>query len=126
MSSGLKMTFLIHFIVALIFAIGFLFFPAMVLGWWGFTSTGPAVLSRIMGAYVLAISVSSWLGYRASEAQQVRIVVAMEVWLTIIGAFVSLYGIIFEGAPALMWVNVVIFAVFAVLWIAFYPRTKSA
>ena len=127
MPKGLKATFLIHFIVALVFAIGLLLFPAALLGMWGFASFPAAsgVLPRLQGSAMLAIAVSSWLGYRASELQQVRIVVAMEVWLSVVGTLVGLYGIIFEGAPAFIWVNVVIFAAFAVLWVLFYSRMKT-
>jgi len=125
MSKGLKVTFLIHFIVAIFSAIGMLFFPAMFMGWMGWTSGVAVPLVRLQGTMMLAFAISSWLGYRATEAQQVKLIVTTEVWLTVVGTLVSLYGVVLDGAPAMMWGNVIVFAIFAVLWIVFYPKTKS-
>jgi drug/metabolite transporter (DMT)-like permease len=125
-SKGLKYVFFAHAIVAFIFAIGFLFVPDMIADWMGFTSFSPVALARLQGASMLAIAVSSWLGYRASEPQQVRIVVIMEIWLTIVSALVALYGILFDKAPTTLWINVAIFVIFAILRIAYYPRVAKA
>jgi hypothetical protein len=77
------------------------------------------------GGVLLAVSVSSWLSYRASEPQLVKITVAMEICLTIVAALTTLYTILFESAPAMMWIGVAFFVVFAVLFIAFYPRISK-
>ena len=127
MSKGLKYVFLVHAIIGFIVAIGYLFVPDMVATLMGFTSSiNPVGLARTLGASMLATSVSSWLGYRASEPQQVRIVVVMEIWLTIVSALVALYGIFFEKEPTFMWIIVALFVIFAVLWIAYCPRVTKA
>lgn len=124
MSKGLKYTFLVHAIFGTVMALGFLFIPDMIAEWWGWSSFDPVGLARLFGASALAIGVSSWLGFGAKEVQQVRITAAMEIWLTIVSTLVALYSVFFEDAPAMMWVNVAVFAIFAILFIAFYPRAS--
>ncbi len=122
MSRGLKVTFLIHAILGTIMSLGFLLVPDMVASLYGFTTFNPAGLARLYGAFALAVSVSSWLGARASDIQRVEIVVVMELWLTVVAALVVLYGLLFEAAPVMMWSSFAIFLIFAVLFFAFYPR----
>jgi hypothetical protein len=121
---SLKYTFLVHTIAALLFALGFLFAPDTVAKLFGYTAFEPP-LPRMYGGVLLAVSLSSWLSYRASEPQLVKITAAMEVCLTIVAALVALYTILFESAPAMMWIGVVFFAVFAALFGAFYPRSPK-
>jgi hypothetical protein len=123
-SKGLKYTFLVHAILGTIMALGFLFIPNNIADWYGTTSFDPG-LARLLGASVLAVSVSSWLSFGAKDVLQVRITAAMEIWLTVVSALVSLYDILFGNSPAMMWLNVAVFAIFAILFIAFYPRASK-
>ena len=121
MSKGLKYTFLIHTIAVIIFALGFLFVPDTVAKSFGYTAFDPP-LARMYGGVLLAIGVSSWLSYRVSEPQLVKITAAMEICLTIVAALTTLYTILFESAPAMMWIGVAFFVIFAILFVVFYPR----
>ena len=75
--------------------------------------------------YQLAIGISSWLGYRAAHWDEVRIVVQMEIVLTVLSGIISLYSALFAGAPLFIWVPIGIFVVFAVAWIYFYRQAQS-
>lgn len=120
-SQGLKTTFIIHFIVALLFGLGFLFIPATVGSWYGMTVQEPETY-RLLGAALLGLAVSSLLAYSAQTWESVRIVVIMEIVWTILGTLVALYAIFFMSYPALWWINAIILAAFAVAFSWFYFR----
>ena len=80
----LNHTFLIHTVVALGFAVTWLVVPgrwAAMVNWEPFD---PAI-TRLFGAIVLALAVSSWLAYRAKTWEAVRIKTQLEVLLTTMG-----------------------------------------
>lgn len=124
MSNGLRTTFLIHTIVSLAFGLVFYFIPGI---WAGLVKWIPfdAAITQLMGAAMLAIGASSWLGYRAESWKEVRITVQMEIVFTVAGALVGLYAFFFAGAPLFIWVPIITMVVFAVLWIYFYRQEKS-
>jgi hypothetical protein len=121
--SGLKITFLVHFVVAIVFGAGFLLIPDMLMGMLGARTVEPSTF-RLVGAAMLAFAASSWLAYRQPVWEKVRIVVQMEIVWTILGVLAMLYGLIFEGLPAADWMNVVILGAFAVAFIFFYSRRR--
>jgi hypothetical protein len=118
-SQGLKTTFLVHFIVALLFGLGFLFMPVLVGSWYGLNVQEPDTY-RLLGAAMLGFAVSSWFAYRATDWESVRIVVVMELVWTILGTLVLLYALLFAGFPALGWLNAVILGAFALAFGRFY------
>jgi hypothetical protein len=118
-SQGLKTTFLVHFIVALLFGLGFLFMPVLVGSWYGLNVQEPDTY-RLLGAAMLGFAVSSWFAYRATDWESVRIVVVMELVWTILGTLVLLYALLFAGFPALGWLNAVILGAFAIAFGRFY------
>ncbi len=124
MSKGLKITFLIHAIVALVFGVVLYLQPglwATMVKWTPFDGN----MTRIYGAALLALAVSSWFGYRAARWDEVRILVLMEIALTVLSTVGGLWGLLFRGAPVFAWVSVVIWVVFAVAWIYFYVNRPA-
>ena len=120
-SSGLRTTFLIHFFVGLIFGLIFLLFSEL----WGELVNWPATdptIYRLLGAAILGYGVSSWFAYRETSWARVTILVQMEIIWTGLGALVSLWGLIFEGIPAIGWLYAVLLAAFAVTFSVFYFR----
>jgi hypothetical protein len=124
MSRGLKITFLIHAIVALVCGVVLYLQPGL---WATMTKWTPfdGTMTRIYGAALLALAVSSWFGYRAARWDEVRILVLMEIALTVLSTVGGLWGLLFRGAPAFGWVSVVIWVVFAVAWIYFYVNRPA-
>jgi hypothetical protein len=120
-SSGLKITFLVHLIVGAILGLIYLLIPEV----WGNLINWPVkepALYRLIGAAVLGFSTSSWLAYRETAWEKVKIVVQMEIVWTILGTLVMLWGLIFAGLPAIGWLNAVILGGFAVAFSVFYFR----
>jgi hypothetical protein len=124
-SNGLKITFLIHAIISIIFGLGLYLVPVQfgaTIGW----PQGDTTMARLTGNALIAFGISSWLAYRATNWEQVRIILITEIWLTILGALIALYSALYGGAPSFIWANFAIFVVFAVLWIYFYMKGPQA
>lgn len=121
---GLQLAFLAHTVVALVFALTWLLVPARwasIVNWEPFD---PAI-TRLFGAIVLALVLSSWLAYRASTWEAVRIKTQLEVALTSLGALTGLYEILVGGAPTFMWAPTILLAIFAVAYIYFYRQATA-
>ena len=121
MSKGLKTTFLVHVIVVLVFGLPLLFAPKFYETATGWDPVEPAI-GRTLGAMLLALGVSSWMGYRATSWSEVRIVVAQEIAFTFLGTVASLYEALGPGAPTLIWLNIAVMGIFCFLWIYFYIK----
>jgi hypothetical protein len=117
----LKVTFLVHMILAVIFGAGFLLVPEMVTGMLGARAMEPSTF-RLVGAAMLAFGASSWLAYRQTLWDRVKIVVQIEIVWTVLGVLATLWGLMFEGLPAADWMNVFILGAFALAFTYFYSR----
>ena len=124
MSRGLKITFLIHAIVALIFGIGSFLKPGIWVTVANWTPFDPH-MTRTYGATLVALAVSSWFGYRAARWEEVRILVQMEIALTVLSTVGGLWGLLFRSAPTFGWVGIVIWVAFAVAWNYFYFKRPA-
>jgi hypothetical protein len=121
MASGLKSLFLVHFILALVFGLIYLLVPEAFgnLVRWPIREIAPW---RLIGAALLGYGASSWLSYKATAWENVKIVVQMEIVWTILGAIVMLWGLLFAGLPVFGWLNFVILAGFAAAFVVFYSQ----
>ncbi len=120
-SSGLKLLFLVHLVIGLVFGLAYLLIPGTSMGWMGVTLKDEFPY-RLVGAAILAFSASSWYSYQAAEWERVKIVVLAEIAWTVLAALVGLYGLIFAGQPSPLWISVIIMAGFAVAFIYFYNK----
>lgn len=121
---GLRTTFLVHMVVALIFGLAFLLVPEFLWGIYGMTVQEPLV-NRLLGAAILAFGASSWWASRETLWERVRIIVETELVWTVLGAIVGAVSILMLGLPALTWINALILAAFAVAFGYFYVRETS-
>ena len=120
-SSGLKTLFLAHFVLGLVFGLIYLLIPKIFLGLLG-VPVMDDLPYRMVGAAVLAFTASSWYCYKAAEWDKVKIVVQAEIVWTVLAALVNLYGVLFAGAPAAIWINVIIMAGFAAAFIYYFTK----
>jgi hypothetical protein len=118
MSKALKVTFLIHAIVALGFGVPLLLAPGrflIMLGWIHIDS----MLSRVLGAALLALAWSSWRGWQAKEKTQVSTLLELETIFTVLGVVGLLRELIIFPYPSIYWLLCAILTAFAVAWIIF-------
>ena len=122
-SSGLRMTFLVHFVISGLVGLQHLFIPRAWTDLAGMEIT-ETVTWRLIGAALLAFALSSWLAFKQNQWKQIRIVVAMEVVWSALGAAVILWGLLEKGLPALEWVNFVLLTAFFIAFAAFFFRMQ--
>lgn len=120
-SSVLKTTFLVHFFVALVFGLIYLLIPDVFGRLINWPIQEPAMY-RIIGAAILGYGAGSWLAYRETVWEKVKIVVQMEIIWTILGTIVMVWGMFLADLPAFGWVNTLILAGFAAAFSVLYFR----
>ena len=124
MSKALKTTFLIHAVVAVVFGLLLLIIPGRILVWMNWAPIDP-IISRLLGAALLALAWSSFRGWRATDSAQVEILVEVEAVLTVLGSVALLRHLLFATYPPMVWGILAIYLAFAIAWIFFlYQRRR--
>jgi hypothetical protein len=135
MSKVLKLTFLIHALVAVLIGLPLLIIPGrfmLRIGWQGmlqalgWENTDPFV-TRLLGAALLALAWGSLRGWRATQRAQIANLIEMEAIFTVLGCAGLLRhlmpGLLAElWLPAPGWAAFAILAIFALAWIVFLFR----
>jgi hypothetical protein len=136
-SKGLRNTFLVHTIVSAILGLTLYVIPGRVLIWLGwipenyavavddFTSVTTSgtllvdpVITRVLGAALLALAFASFLGWRAKLHQEVSILVQFDLVFCVLALVAFLVRIVTLGLPipVIGWVLIAILLSFAVAW----------
>jgi hypothetical protein len=133
-TSGLRSTFLVHWVISLLLGVPLFFIPGRtltVLGWvqqtvqlpeGGLTLPGTyfvdGVLMRVLGAALLALAWSSLRGWRAENYSQVAILVQMEVVFCVLGVVGFIAGFVMTGRtiPFIGYALILVLALFAIAW----------
>ena len=115
----LKLTFLIHFFVAILFGIIYMLFPDFffVLIAWPYKDP---VITRILGAAMIGFAMSSLLAWRETDWLKVKIIVQMEmVWLAL--GTIMLFISAFIYFPSIfIWFVIALFLAFLIAFAFFY------
>lgn len=117
MSRSVRTIFLVHTVVSLILGIPMLIAPGRFLTWLGWAPIDP-LMSRVLGAAVLALAWSSFRGWRADDRAHVTILIELEAVFTVLGCIGLLRHLLFAPFPLAPWLVFVVMAVFAVAWVA--------
>ena len=122
-SKGLKYVLLVHFVLGIIIGVIFLFFPKSYCALFGIVITDHGVY-RLVGAASIALGFSSYLAYKNSQWDTVKLFIQMDlVWL--IGANIGMIWWLFTGIPLLSWVIEVMFISFTVAFLYFYIQENK-
>jgi hypothetical protein len=116
MSKSLRTTFLVHAVVGVIFGVPMLLAPGRLLTWLRWRPIDP-IISRLLGAALLALAWSSFRGWRAEDRRRVAILLEMEVVFTVLGCVGLLRHLLFGAFPLVPWMVFAIMAIFAAAWI---------
>lgn len=134
-SSFLRSTFLIHLIIGGLLGIFIFLIPGRTLTWFGwvgvnvtFANTDLVVpgtlfvdgtITRLLGAAMLALAFSSFLGWRASTWNQVSLIVQAELVYCSLGALAFIMGGIVlanRPMPIIGYVLLVVLLAFVAAW----------
>lgn len=132
-SNRLRITFLAHWIISAILGAALWIVPArtlILLGWVGevqlpksdITVSGDIFvdpfLTRLLGAALLALALSSFLGWRAKSWGQVAFLVQQEALFCVLGVVAFFYVLIrgYRAIPLIGWAVMILLAVFAIAW----------
>ena len=124
-SKLLKIVFLVHFFVAIIFGLVFTFAVESYVSITGWPYLDP-VTGRVLGAVFFGLSVASLLAWRETKWEHVKIIVQMEIaWLTI-GTIVQIFSAFFFPVPIVIWFQAAISILFLVAFTWFYYDQEMA
>jgi hypothetical protein len=124
-SKLLKLMFLIHFFVAVIFGLVFTVIVEIYVELVGWPYLDP-VTGRVLGAMFLGFAVASLLSWRETKWESVKIVVQMEIAWLVIGTAVHFWSIFTESFIFMLWVQTAILLIFLIAFIYFYYDQEMA
>jgi hypothetical protein len=122
MSQALRIAFLIRAAVGFLFGISLFLAPGRLLDAVNWRPIDP-IISRVLGAALLALAWSSFRGWRAAERSQ-PVILEAEAAFTVLGCIALLRHLLSGPYPAMVWMVFAILAIFAVTWIVFLLRQR--
>ncbi|MBN1666897.1 MAG: hypothetical protein JW862_07400 [Anaerolineales bacterium] len=126
MSRYHKALFSIHTLLAIIVGAPLLLAPGRTLGLFDWTPIDP-LITRLLGAALLALAWSSFMGARARERQQVDTLIVMEIIFTSLGAIGWLRHLVSGAWPPVIWLTFLVLVLLALAWIlAYFSRRPKA
>lgn len=118
-SKLLKLVFLVHFFVAVIFGLTFTFITEYYVSLTGWPYLDP-ITGRVLGAVFLGLAVASLLAWKETKWDHVKIIVQMEiVWLAV-AIVVHIWALILFPVLIIIWVQTAISIFFLVAFTWFY------
>ena len=124
-SKLLKILFLVHFFVAVIFGLAFTFVVELYVSITGWPYLDP-VMGRTFGAVFFGLAVASLLAWRETKWEQVKIFVQMEITWLGISAVVHIWAIILFPFLIIIWLQTAISIFFFVAFAWFYYDQEMA
>ncbi len=118
MSKALRITFLVHAVVALVLGLPLLIVPGQFLDVFIWRPIDP-LLSRLLGAALVALAWGSFRGWQATERAQVKTVLEIEAVFTVLGSIGLLRHLLIAPYPAIVWAVFILLVVFAIAWVIF-------
>lgn len=122
--TGLKFTFLVSAIGGLVFALSSMAVPDWVASLSGLPGKDLPVYQQA-GAAILGYSVASFLSWRASNWDQVRIPIVSGITFSALSALGAFYYVVLKGVATPALIAVLIFSIYLAVALAYYLITLS-
>jgi hypothetical protein len=123
MSKALKITFAIHAVVALLIGLPLLAAPGRFLGLFHWAPIDP-LLTRLLGAALLALAWSSYCGFRTTESNLQVALIQVEVIFTVLGVLGLLRHLLVAWFPWIVWTIFCVLAAFGIVWLFFLWKKR--
>ena len=117
---GLKGTFLVHGIMMTTFGLTYLFFPVLWGDLTGCLSNVVPQAFKALSVALLGLAISSFLAFRETSWDKVKIVAQTECITNILWPIVILLGLFFWNLPAIAWMYFVVMSGFVIAFNIFY------
>ena len=121
-SRGFTSLFLIHCIISILFGLLFCFVPEAFADMFNSLGNIDMYPTRLVGVFFLVIGATDWLCFVSKRVQEVKIIVIMEIVLSILAAIVCWCVCFLTWCPCLIWFASFLFPLFSVAWIYFYVK----
>ena len=118
---SLRIWFLTHFIVDLVFAIPLIFFPKLILSIFDIQTT-EFLTARLVGSALLGIGGASLFTYRKTKAS-FDIMLTLKIIWSVVAIFVIIISIL-EGISSKTYYILGIFAIFSAIWIYYKIKLR--
>lgn len=119
--TSLRRWFIIHFIVDYLFAFPLFIAPSWFLSLFGFTVVEP-VTARLVAAALFAVGGISLLSGNQAVNVYNSLLKLKIIWS--VSAIVGLLLSLWQGAPTLLWLVVLIFGLFSGIWVYYLWRLR--
>jgi hypothetical protein len=116
MSRILKPALLVHMILSVILGVLLLVVPGRFLGWLGWAPIDP-IISRVLGAALLALSWGDFRVWRRSTKAEARLFVEVQLGFAVLAAIGVLRHLVTGWWPAIVWIVFGGFGLFALIWL---------
>jgi hypothetical protein len=116
MSRFLKLTFLLHAIVGVLFGLPLLLAPGQFLGAFGWAPVDP-LISRMFGAALIGLAWGSVRAWGQASHEKVLVLIEVEAVFSLLALAGLLRHLVFARWPMMVWVVAGLFAIFAGLWV---------
>lgn len=117
MVKWLRIVFLVHMVVAAVVGAGLMASPDRFLGLLGWVTKTDVVISRLLGAALLALAWASFRGWRARERTQVGPLIEVQAGFAILGALSVLWFLVTIPRLWVLWVLFAVLCAFAIAWV---------
>ncbi|MHA1963252.1 MAG: hypothetical protein ACXACG_00915 [Candidatus Thorarchaeota archaeon] len=117
-----KYIFLLGFIVSLIFGVWYFLSPESWSAITGWPIETAAI--RVLGAFLLMLSVGAILAFRATSWKEVELYVLMVIVWTLLGTIGMVWNMLVLTLPIAGWLNTSLTALFLVLYLYVYYECK--
>jgi hypothetical protein len=113
----LKITFLVHGIVAVVLGVLLLGVPGRFLPVLGWAPVDP-IMARLLGAAFLGLAWGDFRGWRALSWSEVNVFVEVQLAFAALASVGLLRHLLSSGGwPAMIWILFGVFVLFAVAWL---------
>ena len=117
---GLKYTFLVHGIMMTVFGLIYLFIPVLWGDLTGCLSNVVPQSFRALSVALLALAIGSFLAFRETSWDKVKIVAQTQCITNVLWPIVILLGLFFWDLPGIAWMYFVVMSGFAIAFNVFY------
>ena len=121
----LTKVFLIGWIVDGLMGLILWVIPGKFLSWLGWAPIDP-IISRLLGAALLALAWASFLGWRSRSEAQVAVIIQIQAAFATLGAIAVLRHLLVARWPFMVWLLFVVLAAWAIVWLVYLVRGRGA